>query len=143
MKVFLYFFVVLGVNMIDFCTLLYFMPNVSVIAFLITILVIPVVYNVILLKQTNINDYLKLVIIVSVTTFSFVLFSLYEIKSGNMETFAAINSVSTDGLVVDIDTNLCSFSNVLFIIIEQLSVMFILIWRGRKNDRSKETVKNV
>ena len=116
-------------NVLCFCLTYVMMPDISPLAFLSMVILVPVIYNVLIYSKTNKifnNNIFTIITLTGMTTLSYVLFGVITSMSGAMRLFAQRNAYSDGNISITINENCNSLSNVIFVVLIQLCAMFVV-----------------
>lgn len=135
-------------NIINYISIFILMPNISVIVFFFNCYIVPGIYNGILyfycLTRKQRQEKLNLVLLPALSTIAYSISSLLLVKSGKFEVFMKNNTVNTGNVHIKINDNLFSLSQIIYIFILYIALLFIIKKiRGGKNDPGRKYKEEV
>lgn len=117
-------------NLIAFAILLLMMPDISAVAFLVFVLLIPFVFNSLLymyMKKTKIkNDWIKISVLSAITGLFYAFFGYYAEHLDKINGFVVRNVYENETIHINIDSNIASISNIIFVVLSQFCVLYIV-----------------
>lgn len=124
-------------NLVTFGLLLAIMPNISAVTFLAFALLIPFIYNgVLYIKLPHLkNDWVTMAMLSANTALAYGIFGYLTTVLDKIDKFVKLNSYSNGVVQITIDANITSVSNVIFILLAQFGVLYII--RVIQNRRKK------
>lgn len=114
------------------------MPEISALEFLCLVILIPVIYNIVLFMKAKVigNKPLTIVALTAITTISYVLFGVFTSMNGVMSAFAERNSFSDGNVTITVSENSNSMSNIMFVVLLQVCVMFCVKFMQEKREKN-------
>lgn len=115
-------------NLVTFGLLLAIMPNISAVTFLAFALLIPFIYNgVLYIKLPHLkNDWVAMAMLSAITALAYGIFGYLTTVLDKIDKFVELNSYSNGVVQITIDANITSVSNVIFILLAQFGVLYII-----------------
>lgn len=130
-------------NAANFGALYALMPGIPVLVLLGVMLITPSIYNGLLYyKNQSQTHFIALPVITSI---SYGVFGQFLTSSGKLEAFKTLATQNTGDLIVSIDQNIVGPSQILFLLLFQFAVLFVikLMTRRKDNDRSFQVEQKV
>ena len=129
------------INFICYGVTYMMLPQMNALEFVIMVVLVPAICNVLILCKGHLiinSKAVTIAILVVITTIAYILFGIFSLMAGRIQTFANNNSYYDENVMVSINENINSVSNIVFVLLIQLGFMFLTKYLSEKNKKSNE-----